>query len=107
VTYQSTIEEFNNPERGFLRFGHLTDPAKYAQIRRQGYSLAWAVARGDEFRNQPLSQAFLDTLQTGFNARSDGFSFAHGPHSNSMRSTNGLQTQNETTGTLIGAVSGE
>ncbi len=82
LSYQSTTEEFNNPERGFLRFGALTDPSKFALIRRQGYSLAWSVVRGDEFRNQPLSQAFLDTLQTGFNAaRANGlkikFRFAY------------------------------
>ncbi|MDZ4656073.1 MAG: DUF4832 domain-containing protein [Bythopirellula sp.] len=73
ITFQSSNAEFPNPERGFLRYTSLTSPGSYPQIRAQGQTLVWGRVIASEFRNQPLSVAFLDSIQNGFKvARANG-----------------------------------
>jgi hypothetical protein len=73
ISYQSTTVEFLNPERGFMRYTTLTSPGNYAQIRAQGQTLVWGRVVASSFRNQPLSQSFLNSIQNGLNvARANG-----------------------------------
>ncbi len=73
IAFQSTTTEFLNPERGFLRYTTLTNPSNYSQIRAKGQTLVWGRVVATSFRNQPLSQSFLDSIQHGFDvARANG-----------------------------------
>ena len=73
IAFQPTNEEFLNPERGFLRYTTLTSPNSYSQIRAQGQTLVWGRVVASNFRNQPLSPAFLASIQNGFDvARANG-----------------------------------
>lgn len=68
INFEPSAVDFVNPERGFFRFGSLTNPWNFASIRSQGYSLAYGQILASNFRNGPLSQSFLDQIQAGFNA---------------------------------------
>lgn len=68
LSFTSTDAAFLNPERGFFRFTDLTDPWSYSQIRSQGQSIVYGRVLADGFRDRPLSQAYLNDLQGGFDA---------------------------------------
>jgi hypothetical protein len=68
ISYTATNDEFLNPERGFMKFTVLTDPWSYSQVRSQGSSIVYGGVIASAFRNQPLSTAFLQQIQNGFNA---------------------------------------
>ena len=72
-TYQSSTADFANPERGFLHFRSLTSPWGYDTVRSEGHTLIYGQIVADAFRSGPLSQAFLDQIQAGFDqARANG-----------------------------------
>jgi len=70
TTYQSSSEDFPNPERGlFAPFEPLTNnsnpPLKLAalrQVRSENITLVRKIYLLAEFRNKPLSQTFLDLI---------------------------------------------
>jgi hypothetical protein len=77
VTYQETLENFPNPERGFFiqRFGWDTSfhpdwvgltLEDMSQAKQQGITLARVYYIIAEFKGTSLSQAFLDTLEKNF-----------------------------------------
>lgn len=68
ITFQSSDEDFVNPERGFLHFRDLTSPHGYDTVRSQGHSLIYGRILAEDFRNGPLSQSFLNQIQAGFDA---------------------------------------
>ena len=68
LSFTSTTAEFLNPERGFMRFTNLTDPWSYPQIRSDGQTIVYGRVDASSFRNQPLSQGFLNQIQSGFDA---------------------------------------
>ncbi len=79
ATFTESSEVIRNPERGFWVF--LTDNFANATEADLGWfqttypdiTLGYAVVRLDAFRNQTLSQAFLDGLNTAFSrARARG-----------------------------------
>ena len=62
ITYVQTTAEFPNPERGFHNNIELIDGKDFRDVRRKGYSMSRAYIRLDEYRNRPLSAAFLTQL---------------------------------------------
>ena len=68
IHYQESMEDFTNPERGFLHFRTLTTPSGFHTVRQQNHSLIYGRIPAHDFRNGPLSQSFLDQIQAGFDA---------------------------------------
>lgn len=68
IAFQSSSVDFANPDRGFLHFTDLTNPWSYGTIRPQKHSLVYGRILANNFRNGPLSQSFLDSIQAGFDA---------------------------------------
>ena len=68
IQYQTTSEDFLNPERGFLKFRNLVQPSGYAQVRAQGHSIIYGQVLASSFRDGPLSDEFLQKIQSGFDA---------------------------------------
>jgi hypothetical protein len=66
VTYEPTTSAFLNPERGFHNNIELMSGRDFSDARRNGYSLARAYIRLDEYRNRPLPPAFLAQLNRQF-----------------------------------------
>ena len=68
IVFQPTTADFVNPERGFYHFRDLTNTYGYNSVRTQGHSLIYGRILANNFRNGPLSQTFLDSIQAGFEA---------------------------------------
>ncbi len=66
VTYTNTQAAFLNPERGFHNDIDLLGADNFSYVRKQGYSLARAYIRLDEYRNRPLPAALLTKLDHQF-----------------------------------------
>jgi Domain of unknown function (DUF4832)/Domain of unknown function (DUF4874) len=62
VTYTPTAAALLNPERGFHNNIDLMRGRDFSDVRRQGYTLARTYIPLDEFRDRPLSPAFLSQL---------------------------------------------
>ncbi len=73
MTYQPSADDFVNPERGWMKYRDLTNPSSFNQVRSAGSGLIYGRILADDFRNGPMSQAFLDDIQAGFDlARANG-----------------------------------
>jgi len=74
VSFEPTDEDIINPERGFSRFG--THPLNLNTLisgRNQGHSVFGMMVNLNNFRDAPISQSFLNAVQTSFNnARTAG-----------------------------------
>jgi hypothetical protein len=66
VDYETTLDDFPNPERGFHDVIDLMSAKDLSSVRRNGYSLARTYIRLDEYRNRPLPTAFLTKLDRQF-----------------------------------------
>ena len=62
VNYLPTTANFPNPERGFHDDIELMSGQDFSDVRSKGYTLARTYIRLDEYRNRPLSPAFLSKL---------------------------------------------
>jgi hypothetical protein len=82
TTYQPFTGKLQNPDRGFYStenlitstVGGVRGQQDYLFLRRdRGYSLIRVLARLDDFRNGPISQAAIDQMNAGFaNMRLNG-----------------------------------
>ncbi len=86
IAYQETSEDIANPERGFYRARELTLPDRF-DVRDENITLIYGKIRADAFRDQPLSDDFLASIQKGFDeARKQGVKvnprvvYNYGPH---------------------------
>lgn len=66
VTYKQTTENFLNPERGFHDIIDLMSDQDFSDVRQKGHTLSRAYIQLDEYRNRPLSAAFLSQLNQQF-----------------------------------------
>ncbi|RAV21273.1 DUF4832 domain-containing protein [Paenibacillus contaminans] len=65
--YTESFEDFLNPERGFTYYFQPGDPLYEAdQARALGYSIDHWNVQLDAFRSGPISQSFLDQLNSAF-----------------------------------------
>ncbi len=62
VSYPPTTAEFSNPERGFYGNIELMNDRDFGEIRTKGQTIVSANIRLDQYRNRPLSPAFLSQL---------------------------------------------
>jgi Domain of unknown function (DUF4832)/Domain of unknown function (DUF4874) len=87
-TYQSSDATIINPERGFRFAAEINANSSFSTYyEAMGVSLVHAYVRLDDYREQDLSQEFLNDLQVGFdNMRGSGvktvlrFSYNFGPY---------------------------
>ena len=70
--YEASEEDFPNPERGFHKNTDLLTARDLHWVREQGYSLVRTYVQLDDFRDRPLSPAFLQKLNAGFAAARAG-----------------------------------
>jgi hypothetical protein len=77
ATFQPTDEDIIDPERGFSRFAEMTVSQNALDSgRQQGHSVFGLMITMSQFRNAPLSDAFLGQIQTAFSrARTAGVKF--------------------------------
>jgi uncharacterized protein DUF4832/uncharacterized protein DUF4874 len=77
VTFQPTDDDVINPERGFSRFAEVTVSQDALNSgRAQGHSVFWLMITMSQFRDAPLSDAFLAQIQTAFDrGRAAGVKF--------------------------------
>lgn len=68
IQFQPSTVDFVNPERGFLHFRDMANNFGYNNVRTEGHSLIYGRIVASNFRNAPLSQSFLNQLQTSFDA---------------------------------------
>ncbi len=66
VELDGTDEDFLNPERGFYVGLDLLEGDGAAEIRASGHSLAIALVRLDDYRDQALDAEILSALRAGF-----------------------------------------
>jgi hypothetical protein len=86
LTFDESMGDFANPERGFYRAKSLTDPRNY-DIRRENLTLIYGRISADDFRDKAFSEEFLQSIQKGFDeARKQGIkvnprvAYNRGPH---------------------------
>jgi len=86
LTFDESFGDFANPERGFYHARSLTNPENY-DIRVENLSLIYGRISADDFRDKPLSEEFLQSIQKGFDeARKEGIkvnprvAYNSGPH---------------------------
>jgi Domain of unknown function (DUF4832)/Domain of unknown function (DUF4874)/NPCBM/NEW2 domain/DUF5010 C-terminal domain len=74
-TYSGSNENFSNPERGFYtQHQNSIDGGSLSNARAAGDSTVRMYFRIDEFRNQPLSDSYLNTVRQAFDqVRQAGF----------------------------------
>jgi hypothetical protein len=77
VTFQETNADIINPERGFSRFAELTVSQEALNSgRAQGHSVFGLMITMSDFRDAPLSDAFLARIQAAFDrGRAAGVKF--------------------------------
>ena len=68
LDFQESADDFVNPERGFYIGYDLQNPTAAAGVRAKGYTLAISIVRLDDYRDQSLDAALLDSLDDGFAA---------------------------------------
>ncbi len=68
IDLTETDEDFMNPERGYYASVDLRDVTDAAQVRAQGYSIALAQVRLDDYRNAPIPSSLLAQLDAGFDS---------------------------------------
>lgn len=68
ITYQSSSENFLNPERGFHQGFQLMDTADFSGVRKAGSSMITAYVRLDSYRTTALPQDFLSKLRSRLDA---------------------------------------
>ena len=67
ATFQPTDEDIINPERGFSRFAEVTVSQNSLNSgRAQGHSVFGLMITMSQFRDAPLSDAFLAQIQAAF-----------------------------------------
>ncbi|MEZ4222958.1 MAG: DUF4832 domain-containing protein [Polyangiaceae bacterium] len=66
VTFQSSMEDFPNPERGFFRNIDVAKNTDFTSISNGGYTLARSYIRLDDYRTQNLPASLLTALENGF-----------------------------------------
>ena len=86
LTYDESLDDFPNPERGFYHHMILTEPKNF-DTRGENITLIFGRIRADSFRNKPFSEEFLQSIQKGFDeARKNGIkviprvTYNFGPH---------------------------
>ena len=68
VAFEPTDEDIINPERGFSRFAEVTVSQDALNSgRQQGHSVFGLMVTMSQFREAPLSDAFLGQIQAAFN----------------------------------------
>ncbi|MGB8700463.1 MAG: DUF4874 domain-containing protein, partial [Thermosynechococcaceae cyanobacterium] len=67
VNYAPLSGKILNPERGFHGNIDLMSERDFTAIRREGYTIARTYVRLDDFRDRPLSTAFLQKLDRQLN----------------------------------------
>jgi|GEM_PF-1632093 len=73
LEFQSTDAEFLNPERGFYRYRNLDRPTDFDLVRAEGQTIIYGRVEASDFRDRPLSDEFLASIQAGFDeAREHG-----------------------------------
>jgi hypothetical protein len=77
ATFEETNEDIINPERGFSRFAEVTvSEETLTSGRAQGHSVFGLMITMSQFRDAPLSDAFLAQIQTAFDrGRAAGVKF--------------------------------
>lgn len=68
VRYQGTNADFPNPERGFHTNVELVGAEDLSFVRDRGYTLARSYVRLDDYRERPLTSAFLGDFEKGLRA---------------------------------------
>jgi hypothetical protein len=71
VRFPDSARDVLNPERGFMVDIDLRHERDFRWVREQGYTLAYAGVRLDEYRTVALGQPLLDELDAGFAAARD------------------------------------
>jgi len=86
LTFDESSEDFPNPERGFYHSRILTDPQNF-DIRGENLTLVYGRVIANNFRDKPLSEEFLHSIQNGFDeVRKNGIkvnprvAYNYGPH---------------------------
>lgn len=67
-TYEPTTDEILNPERGLYEAIDLVNETELGWVRDQGFTLAFAYIRLDDYRDSTIPQAFLDDVERGLDA---------------------------------------
>jgi hypothetical protein len=90
VTFTSTSEDFNNPERGFYQSSNVVNETSYDRVYADGYTLVYSYIRLDDYRDAAIPQSLFDDLETGLDAaRAAGvklilrFAYNFGPYPDS------------------------
>ena len=73
ITYTESDEIFANPERGFYadKYGDITS-SFVNSIKAQGITLIHKIYNLHQFRTSPISQAYLDQIQSDLNVAREG-----------------------------------
>ena len=72
LIFEESFEDFPNPERGFYHSRSLAEIQNF-DIRGENLTLVYLRVIADKFRDKPLSEEFLHTVQNGFDeARKNG-----------------------------------
>ncbi len=90
VSFTGSDEDFNNPERGFYKYGEVVDETSFDWVYDDGYTLVYSYVRLDDYRDGPIAQSVLDDLEIGLEAaRAAGvkvilrFAYNFGPYPDS------------------------
>lgn len=67
-TYEPATGEIVNPERGLYTSIDLTTETDLTWVRDEGFTLAHAYVRLDDYRNTTIPQSFLDDVKRGLDA---------------------------------------
>ncbi len=70
-TYEPTQSEVLNPERGLYEAINLVEETELGWVRDQGFTLAFAYIRLDDYHDSAVPQSFLDDVVRGLDAARD------------------------------------
>ena len=86
LSFDESMDDFANPERGFFHARELPKPQNF-DIREENLTLIYGRISADDFRNKPFTNEFLEAIQAGFDeARKQGIkvnprvAYNSGPH---------------------------
>lgn len=76
ISFQESTKPILNPERGLYLHHYQNDPLDFAKVRTRGFSLIMLLVRLRPFRDKPITQTLLRSLEHSFkNARTAGVKY--------------------------------